>query len=166
MNNPKNAGMQKMTDKVMRGEKSPASQTKTPEYKEFQKDSAIVSENVKNPNQESKDYINNKYRLGSNHLPTAQGALDFYHDASVTGYSGKKYEDSPTKQKRTKQEKKVSRLKKRGFVETVTTLDGDTLLEKRKSKKVKRKAVTSKGKTKRHATTKTGVDHTSIEMGK
>ena len=65
-----------------------------------------------------------------------------------------------------KQERKVSRLKRRGFVETVTTLDGDKLLEKRRSKKVKRKAVTSKGKTKRYATTKAGVDHTSIEMGK
>tara|TARA_R100001480_G_scaffold147654_1_gene146619 strand:+ start:367 stop:675 length:309 start_codon:yes stop_codon:yes gene_type:complete len=70
-----------------------------------------------------------------------------------------------------KQEKKLEKLEKRGFKKSATTGSGEVQVRKYKKKrgteetvKVKRKGVTSEGKTKKYATTKPGVDYTTIEM--
>jgi len=100
MKNPKNALMQKMTDKVMRGGKSPASQkVKTPEYKEFQTDSTRLESGLAG-HPIDLSHIQSKYPVdwsGEPDTPRNARALKFLGDAKQ-GYSGKKYEDSPTKQ--------------------------------------------------------------------
>ena len=65
---------------------------------------------MKNPNEESIEYIKKKYPLSGEHLSSVQESLDFYQDASDYGFQGQKYEDSPkppTPQKRTKEHKQA-----------------------------------------------------------